>query len=102
MKSVFWGTYIGRLDNMLRRLFNDLAFSRGKRRQLEKGNALLVSLDEVMRKFAKSSEQKSSRILEVGVEKRRVVRGQRRALMMKWRRDYPKLRSTLRRRMESA
>jgi hypothetical protein len=101
-RSAVWGTYIGRLDNMLRRLFNDLAISRAKRKQLEKGEALLVSLDEVMRKFAKSTELKSSADLKVGVVNRRAVRDHRRMLLMKWRRDYPRLKSTLRRRRYSA
>jgi hypothetical protein len=97
-KSAFWGTYIGRLDNTLRDLFNDLAISRGKRMQLEKGDALLVSLDEVMRKFA-SFEQKSAQAANQGLKMRRLVglsaRGE---LWVMWETDYPKLRSALKRR----
>jgi hypothetical protein len=97
-KSAFWGTYIGRLDNTLRGLFNDLAISRGKRMQLEKGDALLVSLDEVMRKFA-SFEQKSAQAANQGLKMRRLVglsaRGE---LWVMWETDYPKLRSALKRR----
>jgi hypothetical protein len=97
-KSALWGAYISRLDNVLRGLFNDLAMTRGKRKQLEKGEALLVSLDEILKKFAKI-EQKSPKIRELDVERRRVVFAQRKALLVKWKREYPKLRLTIRRRV---
>jgi len=97
-KSVFWGIYIGRLDNTLRGLFNDLAISRGKRMKLEKGEALLVSLDEVIRKFA-GIEQKSARTVNLGIKTRRLVGlSARSVLWVMWKNDYPKLRSTLKRR----
>lgn len=96
-KSAQWGMYISRLDNTVRGLFNDLAISRGKRKQFERGEALLVSLDEVLKKFAKA-EQKAP---EVEVEKRRRVQSPRRALLRKWRREYPKLRQVARRRTDS-
>jgi hypothetical protein len=99
-KSALWGAYISRLDNMLRGLFNDLAMTRGKRKQLEKNEALLVSLDEILKKFAKI-EQRSPRLRELDVEKRRVVLAHRKALLVKWKREYPKLRSTIRRRTNS-
>ncbi len=93
-KSAFWGTYIGRLDNKLRGLFNDLVISRGKRMKLEKGDALLVSLDEVMRKFA-GIEQKSPRTVKGDIKARRFGSSVRVELWMMWRNDYPKLRLTL-------
>jgi hypothetical protein len=97
-KSAFWGTYIGRLDNTLRGLFNDLAISRGKRMKLEKGEALLVSLDEVIRKFA-GIEQKSARAANRGIKtRRRVCLSARGELWVMWKNDYPKLRSALKRR----
>jgi uncharacterized NAD(P)/FAD-binding protein YdhS len=93
-RSAQWGMYISRLDNILRGLFNDLAISRGKRKQFERGEALLVSLDEVLKKFAKA-EQKVPE-----AEKRRLVQSPRRALLRKWRREYPKLRQAVRRRAD--
>lgn len=95
-KSAQWGTYISRLDNAVRGLFNDLAISRGKRKQFERGEALLVSIDEVLKKFAKA-EQKTP---EPEAEKRRFVQSPRRALLRKWRREYPKLRQAVRRRAD--
>ena len=93
-KTAFWGYYISRLDNMLRGLFADLAINRGKRKNLEKGEALLVSLDEVLRKFVRSEHEDSEAVMS-NVEKRRASVSQRQALLKKWRRDYPNLRSTL-------
>jgi hypothetical protein len=93
-KSVQWGTYITRLDNAVRGLFNDLAISRAKRKQFERGEALLVSLDEVLKKFAKAEQEMIS-------EKRRFVQSPRKALLRKWRREYPKLRQAVRRRAKS-
>jgi hypothetical protein len=91
-KSAQWGMYISRLDNTVRGLFNDLAISRGKRKQFERGEALLVSLDEVLKKFAKAEQ-------EAG--KRRLAQSPRKALWRKWRREYPKLRQAARRRMDN-
>jgi hypothetical protein len=96
-KSAQWGMYISRLDNTVRGLFNDLAISRGKRKQFERGEALLVSLDEVVKKFAKA-EQKA---LEPDAEKRRLARSPRWVLLRRWRREYPKLRQVAMRRISS-
>ncbi len=93
-KSALWGMYIGRLDNTLRGLFNDLAISRSKRKQFERGEALLVSLDEVLKKFAKY-EQKPP---ELEVERKRFVQSPRRQLLRRWQREYPKLRQAAARR----
>jgi hypothetical protein len=102
-KSAQLGMYIGRLDNVVRGLFNDLAISRGKRMQFERGEALLVSLDEVVKKFAKTEpereeEQPEQEAPEPQIEKKRLIQSPRRALLRKWRREYPKLRQAARRR----
>jgi len=95
-KSALWGAYISRLDNTLRGLLNDLAVTRVKRKQLEKNEALLVSVDELLKKFAKAEAEPRKR-RRLTVEKRRVNLAQRRALLSSWRREYPKLRLTIRR-----
>jgi len=94
-KSALWGAYISRLDNTLRGLFNDLALTRVKRKQLEKNEALLVSVDEVLKKFARAKAEPRKRE-EIEVEKRRAV-APRRALLTSWRREYEKLSLTIRR-----
>ena len=105
-KSAQLGMYIGRLDNVLRGLFNDLAISRGKRKQFERGEALLVSLDEVVKKFAKAeqttvqAEEESPEPdihQENQVEQKRLIQSPRRALLRKWRREYPKLQQAAKR-----
>lgn len=92
-KSALWGVYISRLDNTLRGLLNDLALTRVKRKQLEKNEALLVSVDEVFKKFAKA-EAEPRRREKLMVEKRRVLLAPRRALFNSWRRQCRKLRLT--------
>jgi hypothetical protein len=95
-KSPDWGAHIAKLDSVLRGLFKDLAISRAKRMELEKGDSLLVSLDDVIRKFARV--EKSAKSGKKGIKARRVgdlpVRAQ---LWLMWEKDYPKLRSTLKR-----
>lgn len=93
-KSVLWGAYIGRLDKTLRALFNDLAVTRLKRRQLEKNEAFLVSVDELIRKFAKAEASPRKRRGR-GAEKLGVVPAHRSALLSSWEREYPKLRLTI-------
>lgn len=93
-KSAHWGMYIARLDNTVRNLFNDLAISRGKRKQFERGEALLVSLDEVLKKFVRY-EQKPP---ELEAERKRFVQSPRRQLLSRWEREYPKLRQAVERR----
>ncbi len=95
-KSALWGMYISRLDNTVRGLFNYLAISRGKRRQFDHGEALLVSLDEVLKKFV-TGEKKTP---DSEVEKKRFAQSPRRALLRRWRREYPKLREVARRRTD--
>ncbi len=115
-KSPQLGMFIGRLDNVMRGLFNDLAISRNKRKQFERGEALLVSLDEVVKKFAKAEKAETQpqqeaeeegeppkpdiyqQAQEPQVEKKRLVQSPRRALLHKWRREYPKLRQAAKRR----
>jgi hypothetical protein len=96
-KTAFWGYYITKLDKMLRGLFDDLAISRRKRKQLDKGEALLVSIDEVIKKFNQNTTEPSNSAL-----RQDTVAHMRRTICVKWRREYPKLASTLRRRTESA
>ncbi len=93
-KSALWGMCISRLDNTVRGLFNDLAISRGKRRQFDHGEASLVSLDEVLKKFVTDER----RMLGSEVEKKRFAQSPRRALLRRWRREYPELREAVRRR----
>lgn len=52
-KTAYWDTYIGRLDSMLKGLFNDLAISRAKRMSLQKGDSMLVGIDELLHKINK-------------------------------------------------
>jgi hypothetical protein len=92
-KSVLWGGYISRLDNTLRGLMNDLAVTRVKRLQLEKSDSLLVSVDELMKKFARAKGQST-----VGRgEKRRASVSPWGMILSSWRRDYKKLVLSVRR-----
>jgi 2,3-bisphosphoglycerate-independent phosphoglycerate mutase len=93
-----WGTYISRLDNTVRGLFNDLAISRAKRKQIDSREALLVSLDDVLKKFAKNEQN----LLELNVEKKRSQRTllPRTMLLRRWKHEYPKLRQVARRRTD--
>jgi hypothetical protein len=96
-KTAYWDIYIGRLDNMLRGLFNDLAISRGKRMKLEGGSSMLVSLDEVIRKFNRA-EQKSGELISKDLKmRRRSALSVRSELLSMWENDYPTLRSVLKR-----
>jgi hypothetical protein len=58
-KSAAWAACSSRLDNTLRRLLNDLALTRLKRKQFEKSEVLLVSVDEVLKKFAKAESARN-------------------------------------------
>ena len=92
--SALWGGYISRLDNTLRGLLNDLALTRVKRRQLEKNEALLVSLDELIQKFVKAGGL-GKRRAKAEVEKQRAFFAQRRAVLTSWKREYSKLSLTV-------
>ncbi len=50
-KSALWGAYISRLDNTLRGLLNDLAVTRLKRKQLERGEELMVNVENLLEKL---------------------------------------------------
>jgi len=84
------------LDNTLRGLLNDLAVTRLKRKKLEKNEALLVSVDGLLKKFAKAEVRPRKRKRR-GVEKRRAVLVQRKALLSSWRRESRRLRLTIKR-----
>jgi hypothetical protein len=103
-KTAFWGYYITRLDKMLRGLFDALAISRGKRKQLEKGEAMLVSIDEVVKKFAGTTRTQAEEAGRVGdgVKREDNVGQMRRAVYVRWKHEYPKLKATLRRRKNAA
>jgi len=89
-KLVLWGRYIRGLDNTLRGVMRDLAVTRAKRKQLEKGEELMVSLDELLRKFVKTSEPRKREPLRV--QKRRVSRMPMNVLWTDWRRESQMLR----------
>ena len=99
-KTAFWGYYLARLDKMLRGLFEDLAISRGKRKQLEKGEAMLVSIDEVISKFTRATQTQAEEAENANDDMTREenLRQMRRAIYVRWKHEYPKLRATLRRR----
>lgn len=95
-ESAYWGTYIAKMDNTVRGLFNDLAISRGKRLQLEKGDAMLVSLDDVMCKFAQVEKKNASlKFRQFGILSGSL--SVRTELWLMWENDYTKLRSMLKR-----
>jgi hypothetical protein len=91
------GVYIARLDTVLRGLFSDLAVSRSKRKQSERGEALLVSLDEVVKKFAKAETPKPAETTQVLLQsqghavRKRFAQSSRRALLDGWQHEYPRL-----------
>jgi hypothetical protein len=97
-----WGAHIAKLDSSLRSLFKDLAINRSKRLELEKDESLLVSLDDLLRDFAKFEKQVDKPI-KTGIMMRRVMprpvdlspRGE---LWSIWENDYPKLKSSLKKR----
>jgi hypothetical protein len=105
-KTAFWGYYIARLDKMLRGLFEDLAISRGKRKQLEKGEAMLVSIDEVIKKFTKTTQtqpdETETEAANDDLRREDNVGQMRRAIYIRWKHEYPKLKATLRRRKNVA
>ena len=98
-KTAFWGYYITKLDKMLRGLFDDLAISRGKRKQLEKGEAMLVSIDEVIKKFAKTTQNTAHEAETTNSDLLREdnVGQMRRAVYVRWKRELQKLKSSVRR-----
>ena len=103
-KTAFWGYYITRLDKMLRGLFEDLAISRGKRKQLEKGEAMLVSIDEVIKKFTRAAQTQADKVETStdGMARDDNIGQMRRAIYVRWKREYPKLRALRLRRWKNA
>lgn len=77
-------------------MLNDLAVTRVKRLRLERGDQLLVSVDDLLKKFAKAEAEERG-LRKVRVERRRAVVPSRRALLTSWRRECKKLRLTVRR-----
>jgi hypothetical protein len=98
-QTVYWDTYISRMDSALRGLFNDLAVSRAKRIGLQKGEGMLADLDDFMRKFTK--EKVKSEASSKGEIKQRVLKRSlpvRAELWLMWEKEYPELREILMRR----
>lgn len=94
-KLVVWGRYIRGLDNTLRGVMRDLAVTRAKRKQLEKGEELTVSLDELLRKFVQQSDRRRREPRKwepFRVEKRRVSRASLHVLWHDWRSERRSLR----------
>jgi len=76
-KSALWGAYISRLDNTLRSLLNDLAVSRLKRKRLQKGEELMVNVENLLEKLAgraKEAERRIPRKLRLMREPRKFMR----------------------------
>jgi len=94
-KSSLWGSYISRLDNTLRGLLSDLAVTRTKRKQFQKNEALLVNVDDLLKKFAKT-EREPRRLKKLGAKKRLAVYSPKRALLASWRRECRRFRSNVR------
>lgn len=109
-KSVLLGKYITQLDNTLRRLMNDLAVTRAKRKQFEKSERLMVGVDDLLKKFIRECEPrtKKRRVYRREPAKRRakkhvlVERRGRKAVIMgallkDWRRESRGLRQMIER-----
>jgi hypothetical protein len=94
-KLILWGKYIRGLDNTLRGIMRDLAVTREKRKRFEKGEELLVDLDDLLEKFVEKSERKSGELARV--EKRRITSAPVMALLRDWRDECRRLRLTIRR-----
>ena len=82
-KSALWGAYISRLDNTLRGLLNDLAVTRVKRKRLEKGEQLMVNVENLLEKLAGRAIEKGKRAEKARftVKPRRVMR----RMVFRWR-----------------
>lgn len=109
-KSVLLGKYITQLDNTLRRLMNDLAVTRAKRKQFEKSERLMVGVDDLLKKFIRECEPrtKKRRVCRREPAKRRAKkhvvverRGRKvvimEALLKDWRRESRRLRQIIER-----
>ncbi len=89
-KLVLWGRYIRGLDNTLRGVMRDLAVTRAKRKQLEKGEELMVSLDELLRKSVRKSEPRKRASFRG--QKQRASRASMSVVWTDWRRESQMLR----------
>lgn len=90
-KSAVWGYYISRLDNTLRGLLRDLAVTRSKRMQMEKRDSLLVSVDDLLRKFTRVKvEAKGER--QSGKRMRRLYVSESVSLFDEWRKETAEFR----------
>jgi hypothetical protein len=78
-KSALWGAYISRLDNTLRGLLNDLAVTRLKRKRLQKGEELMVSVENLLERLAGRATEAEGRI----VKKLRLMREPRKVMRMR-------------------
>lgn len=94
-KSILWGKYIRGLDNTLRGIMRDLAVTRAKRKRFEKGEELLVDLDDLLEKFVEKSERRSGEFARV--KKRRITNAPVMALLTDWRDECRRLRLSIRR-----
>jgi len=96
-KSVLWGAYISRLDNTLRGLLNDLAVTRVKRKRLEKGEQLMVNVENLLEKLAGRAIEggKRAKKARLTVKPRRVMK----RMVFRWRplTVYEKMLADLRR-----
>ena len=98
-QTVYWDTYISRMDSALRGLFNDLAVSRAKRIGLQKGEGMLADLDDVLRKLAQA-KVKSGKSSKRDIKPRIWQSGLPvwAELWLMWEKEYPELREILMRR----
>lgn len=92
-KSALWGRYITRLDNTLRGLMNDLALTRTKRKQLDKEDKLMISLESLLNIFARKREEKTRRILTK--RRREKTLNPFKILLREWRREIKDIRRRL-------
>lgn len=94
-KSVLWGRYVSGLDNTLRGLMRDLAVTRAKRKQYEKGEELMVNVDDLLEKFVQKSKRRVKKL--VRVQKPRIRRVSMETLLRDWRKERRRLAFTIRR-----
>jgi len=88
--SILWGRYVSRLDNTLRGLMNDLAVTRAKRKQLDKEEKLLISVDDLLGSLARKRKAKRRRII---MKKRdKISADSFTVLLREWRRESKELR----------
>jgi len=101
-ESVLWGRYISRLDNTLRGLMNDLAVTRAKRKQLDKEEKLMISLDKLLGTLSRKQKGKKRKL--VMVKRFEILTAPFTVLLQEWKRESKELRQNLlrRRKVEEA